>query len=284
MKRTTTVVGNALRNDERHFFEEVIRHRPVPSCAKALVISVDGLSLYLRTETWKQASVATLSFLDKRGRRIETVRLAEMPEEGKHTLWARLRREVDAIMKKRPDLKLEVIIDGARDLRHKLQELFPNAIHLTDFFHVTEHLAAALWALYPRASDDAQRESLWSWLRELLRRRDDGAESVCRILEQRAQQRDAERSKWAKGDFSANLAYLKAQRPFMGYAKARRAHLSIGSGVVEAACKTLVTQRLKVSGAQWTRPGAGAVLHLRALSQSDRLNDALIHHAARTAA
>jgi len=284
MKRTTTAVGMALQDEEPAFFEQVLRFRPAPASAKALVISVDGLSLYLRTETWKQAAVATLSFLDGKGRRIETIRLAEMPEEGKGTLWRRLQREVAAIVEQRPDLKLEVIIDGARDLRLKLQELFPNAIHLTDFFHVTEHLAAALWALYPRASDAAPRETLWDWLRQLLRRRDDGAESVCRILEQRALQADTGGRKWAKSEFATHLAYLKSQSPFMSYAKARRAHLSIGSGVVEAACKTLVTQRLKVSGAQWTRPGAGAVLHLRALSQSDRLNDAFIHHAARVAA
>ncbi|MEZ4339572.1 MAG: hypothetical protein R3B82_23360 [Sandaracinaceae bacterium] len=49
---------------------------------------------------------------------------------------------------------------------------------------------------------------------------------------------------------------------------------ALGSGVVEASCKTLVTQRLKVSGASWSREGAGGVLYLRSLLQSDRFDHA----------
>ena len=59
------------------------------------------------------------------------------------------------------------------------------------------------------------------------------------------------------------------------------AKASIGSGVVEAACKTLVTQRLKVSGASWSREGAGGVLYLRSLLQSDRFADGFAFRQAR---
>lgn len=60
--------------------------------------------------------------------------------------------------------------------------------------------------------------------------------------------------------------------------------MDIGSGVVEAACKTLVTQRLKVSGATWSRRGSRAILQLRAALQSDRFSDALDFHAVTRAA
>ena len=60
----------------------------------------------------------------------------------------------------------------------------------------------------------------------------------------------------------------------MRYADTQARHLPIGSGVVEATCKTLVTQRLKRSGMRWRRPGGQAILTLRALVQSSRFDQA----------
>ncbi len=56
----------------------------------------------------------------------------------------------------------------------------------------------------------------------------------------------------------------------MKYAEFERLGLPIGSGVTEAACKTLVTQRLKRSGMRWSVTGGQEILTLRALLQSDR--------------
>ncbi len=56
----------------------------------------------------------------------------------------------------------------------------------------------------------------------------------------------------------------------MHYATAQAENLPIGSGVVEAACKTLATQRLKRSGMRWRQAGGQAILTLRALVQSER--------------
>lgn len=64
------------------------------------------------------------------------------------------------------------------------------------------------------------------------------------------------------------LAYFRANRHRMRYAQIAARHLTIGSGVVEAACKTLVTQRLKRSGMRWRQPGGQAALTLRALVRS----------------
>ena len=67
----------------------------------------------------------------------------------------------------------------------------------------------------------------------------------------------------------AELTYFKNQRDRMDYAGYQAQGLPIGSGVVEAACKTLATQRLKRSGMSW-RDGKQAVLTIRSLQQSDR--------------
>ena len=58
----------------------------------------------------------------------------------------------------------------------------------------------------------------------------------------------------------------------MRYAELSNRNLPIGSGVVEAACKTLVTQRMKRSGLRWRHDGGQAILTFRALAQSDRFD------------
>ena len=60
----------------------------------------------------------------------------------------------------------------------------------------------------------------------------------------------------------------------MRYADLRAHNLPIGSGVVEAACKTLVSQRLKRSGMRWRTEGGQAILTFRALCQSERFERA----------
>ena len=68
----------------------------------------------------------------------------------------------------------------------------------------------------------------------------------------------------------AALTYFRNQHHRMHYAAYQRQHFPIASGVMEAACKTLVTQRLKGSGMAWTMAGGQAILTLRSLLQSDR--------------
>jgi hypothetical protein len=72
----------------------------------------------------------------------------------------------------------------------------------------------------------------------------------------------------------AELTYFRNQQPRMHYAEYLRRHLPIASGVMEASCKTLVTQRLKRSGMAWTRDGGQAILTLRSLIQSNRWRSA----------
>ena len=68
------------------------------------------------------------------------------------------------------------------------------------------------------------------------------------------------------------LGYFRGNRHRMGYADAKAQGLPIGSGVVEAACKTLVTERLKRSGMRWGPGGGQAILTLRSLVQSRRFD------------
>ena len=280
MKRTTASVGNALRDEEAKFFTARIRRRSLPEEARAVVISVDGLSFNLRGEGYKQATAATISLLDVRGDRIETIKLGEMPEDGKATIMDRVEREVGAILKKRPRLKTEVVIDGAADLRAHLLERFPDALHITDFFHVAEHIADALRTIFP--DDGTLRNAMRAKLCHVLKHEKDGARWVMNWLRDPFRVIGARIAKPQQNVVDKHARYIRGQLPFLNYTKAANDNLDLGSGAVEASCKTLVTQRLKISGAKWSREGARAILYVRSLAQSGRLDDALgFHHARR---
>jgi Transposase len=279
MKRTTAAVGNALRDEEAAFFNARLRRRRLPDEARSVIISVDGLSFNVRGEGYKLATAATISLLDGRGERLTTTKLGEMPEEGKTTIMDRVEREVRAFLKQRPDLKTEVIIDGAPDLRAHLLTRFPDAPHVTDFRHVVEHIADALRTIFPH--DEKLRDATRTRLCHELKHEKNGARRIIAWLRDPFRVLDARMDKQRQGAVDAHADYMQGQLRFLNYAKAANDILDLGSGAVEAACKTLVTQRLKISGAKWSRRGARAILYLRPLAQSRRLDDAPAFHQTR---
>ena len=103
-------------------------------------------------------------------------------------------------------------------------------------------------------------------LKTLLKEAEDGAERVIRTL--RYQRNKAKGYKHTCLD--RELTYFCNQRHRMHYADYLSKHLPIASGVMEASCKTLVTQRFKRSGMAWTIAGGQGILTLRSLIQSDR--------------
>ncbi len=272
MKRTTTSIGRQMRAEEDAVFVETWGRRSIPEQAATIVISVDGLSIHLRDGGWKQCTAATISLLDAKGERIDTVRLGELPESGKATVMARVEREVRALLTARPRLRTEVVIDGAHDLRDHLIERFPFARHVTDFFHALEHLSAALRHLYP--FDDGRRAAHKTYWAHHLKHSPGTVDALRAWLLEQTERDEQKVGAWARREIEKHTEYFFNQRDFMDYPDAVNDNAAIGSGVVEAACKTLFTQRLKVSGARWSRHGAEAITYLRAIEQSRRFDDA----------
>ena len=66
------------------------------------------------------------------------------------------------------------------------------------------------------------------------------------------------------------LHYFQTNEPRMRYAWYRSLGLFVGSGVVEAGCRSVIGQRLKLSGMKWTQPGATGILTLRCQQASNR--------------
>ena len=129
-------------------------------------------------------------------------------------------------------------------------------------FHAAEHLSDAFDAAY--GADDPKATAQFEKYRHRLRHEVDGVVRVIRALRHlRSQHPGNERIAQA-------LGYFRNNQHRMGYAQAKARRLPVGSGVVEATCKTLVTERLKRSGMRWSVRGGQAILTVRAWLQSNR--------------
>jgi hypothetical protein len=198
-----------------------------------------------------------------------------MPESKKGTLAAQLQAEAQAILGTRPDLRRVYLADGAETNWELLAEVErtlggdpAGAVQIVDFYHACEHLKGGCDAIWGEST--ARSHAEFARLRVLLKEAEDGAEQILRTLKYHHGRAAGSRRKRIR----AALTYFRNQRDRMHYAAYQRQHLPIGSGVVEAACKTLVTQRLKGSGMAWTMAGGQAILTLRSLLHSDRWGQA----------
>jgi hypothetical protein len=269
--------------DRRRFETRLREVEQVPKEATIVAVSLDGVMLPMKDGErrakrkraaaeekhlrgpfgHKEVGCATLIFYDRFGERLRTVRQARMPESKKATLKEMLSQELSKILEERPDLKLVKIADGARDNWTYLDAL-PRGWDVVDFFHAAEHLHAAIAAAYGETSLKCRFQ--FEKLRHVLRHDPKGVEKVIRAL---VYQRDCHpRSK----KIAAELRYFRRNRHRMAYAKLGRKKMPIGSGVTEAACKTLVTQRMKRSGMRWRHAGGQAILTLRGWVQSERFD------------
>ena len=180
----------------------------------------------------------------------------------------RVRREAER--RGFPQVSRRVIIgDGAKWIWGLAAEMFPGAIQIVHLFHAKERLWDVGKALF---GDDKGRVEGWAEARceELESGRLEAVraalESVAPVCEQARQ----------------CGGYIAHNRERMRYPEFRRQGLCVGSGVVEAGCKTAIGMRLKRSGMRWTVAGANAVISLRCCKLSGRYEDFWETHAAPT--
>lgn len=147
---------------------------------------------------------------------------------------------------------------------------------VVDYFHATEHLSEGLKAAYGEATGRHRRRFME--LGDILLTEPDGVDQVIAALREL---REACAARQAKSILEREEKFFAKNRPRMQYAALRACGLPVGSGVQEAACKTLATQRLKQSGMQWAMEGGQAILTSRVWCQSGRFDEAWALIAAR---
>lgn len=215
---------------------------------------------------YREVGCGSVSHYDETGERLRTVRHARMPESKKQTLKRQLVAEVENAFRQHPNLRLIKVADGALDNWDFLCKDLPPGIEVVDFYHAAEHLKRAFEHAYGEASPKATAR--FAEYRHVLKEDDDGVNKVIRTLAYH------HKRKPRCGPLKQELGYFRRNRSRMNYARLLAQNLPIGSGVVEATCKTLVSQRMKRSGQRWTIEGGQAILTFRALTQSDRFDAA----------
>ena len=145
-----------------------------------------------------------------------------------------------------------VITDGAAYNKTILAEHFPRATHIIDLYHAREHLA--------EFARDAARVALDSaWFAKARAALDQGRIERLTAMMRGVVPRSGPRRKLGH----RHIAYFLDNAAQMRYGRFRQKGLFIGSGVIEAGCRTIVGQRLKRSGMFWSLRGANAILALR---------------------
>jgi hypothetical protein len=139
---------------------------------------------------------------------------------------------------------------------------FPRAVRIADFYHVAEHLGDLAKAWHP-GDPDAAGVLSDEWCHALKHR---GGPAALKVLEGLDR---AGRSESALEVYRQVTQYIGNHMDRMDYPRYVAAGWQIGSGHIEAACKTVVNERLKRSGMRWGEDGADAVCHLRALFKGD---------------
>ena len=153
-----------------------------------------------------------------------------------------------------------VLTDGARYNHTIVQTHFPQAVHIVDLFHAYEHLTALAQI---RWGQEAKAPKAWRrWLE---------AGDIDRLIRQAGQRLPAFTP--SKRSMIKQLCYFENNAPQMRYAEYREKKFFVGSGVVEAGCRTVIGERLKQSGMHWSVRGANAILALRCCILSGRFQD-----------
>jgi len=160
--------------------------------------------------------------------------------------------------------RVVVLADGAQWVKNLLQMHFPEATFIIDLYHARQHVSELCKTLFVK-DEKKIRQQRMRWWTDL----DDG--KVGKIIRQARQHlpQDAEAKKTAE----LEIHYLEKNAESMRYAEFRDQGLFVGSGVVEAGCKTLIGQRLKQSGMEWSVRGANAIISLRCILTSGRFED-----------
>lgn len=225
---------------------------------------------------WRMAWAACLTFHDARGEALGSVRYGRMPQAGGAPLAERLARDVQALLGQAPHLHVVVLTDGAPELHALLDRALAqhapaaqDVVRLVDCWHVLEKLGAAARVVASGAPEAQTLRETWKLM--LLNR--PGA--VWQVLLQLLASGKRDVTVADTRPVHEAITYLENQGERMHYAEARQQGLPIGSGNVEACCKSLVALRLKRPGSRWKEDSGQHVLDLRSLVLSDRWDTAL---------
>lgn len=240
-----------------------------------LAVGRDGITLCEYTHRyWEVATTATITLFDRAGKRLTTIYLAVRPELGQATMSGMLTALLIELLKQwdGPLPNLAYIADsGGKEssyfeevlakMRHPLTRRRLHWQRVVDFYHAAERIWAMADILF--GSKSAKKRAWALRMLKTLKRKRRGAKRVLHSAASLAARRKMGKAQAKK--FRQAYNYLRKRTKWMRYRDYKERHIPLGSGITEAACKTIFTQRLKLSGMRWKKAGAQQILNLRTL-------------------
>lgn len=298
IKRCLEKMGDRITAHRGELDEQIRQDEPVPERTRVLAASLDGANVLLnepgvkkgrpaerptgdKAQTTKtsyhNAMVGSVSFYGevpegaKSPQRLAARYTSHMPEECAPSFKEKFEAELAAAEQKLPGEVIKVLVcDGARPLWNYIEQnrQFDGYEKIIDYWHSLEHLSLAAEALFGKGSNEAA--DWYGKYAKKLKEEDNGARSVLHSMDYFEKTRRL--SKSARKDLATQRTFFRRNCGKMDYAGFRRRGLPIGSGPVEAACKTLIKARLCRSGMRWSRQGGQRILDLRTYVKSNRWN------------
>jgi hypothetical protein len=289
-EKVAHLVGALAVADHQDIEDALIDAYEVPTEARSISVSLDRVSVPMEeprrrpvgrprknaakkpvARNFRMAYVGTVTLHDEQGEGLHTIRYGCMPEGDVIGLRNRMVADVVALRSKQPELKPQLLCDGAPEMWNLLEEgftpKFGEDLHrLVDLWHLTEKLGAAAQAM--DSDSKAAGERLARWKMTLLNRASAAIDILVELMESGLDEGVGE-----DHPIHAAISYLQthsAEAERMNYARARRLGLPLGSGNAEAACKSLFELRMKRCGARWKQETGQHIVQLRALALSDR--------------
>lgn len=288
-ERVAHLAGALAVAEHQDIEDALIDAYEVPDEARSVSVSLDRVSVPMEeprprpagrprkgapkrpvARNFRMAYCATVTLHDENGEALHTIRYGAMPEGDVLGMRERLVADVATLGSKQPGLKIQLLCDGAPEMWNLLEQGFTSDrfgedIHrLVDLHHLVEKLAPAA-----RIFDDVTTEAtLPRWKLALLQRQSAAKHILGELIASGLDE--------GVGDnhpVHAAITYLQTHAEnadHMNYARARRLGLPLGSGNVEATCKSLFAMRLKRCGSRWKTDTGEHIVQLRALALSDR--------------
>ena len=288
--------GDFLEENGNNLIEQVRTTEKLSEETRVIVESIDGANVRLRepgvkkgrpvenpgkdnsketASCFKNAMVGSISFYGEldpetsERKRVKASYTARMPEDRALTFKNDFEAESKYWQKHMDESIIRMTLtDGALGIWTYLENdpNYANIPKLLDFYHATEHLGSAAEALFGKNNREGR---YWysKWKRSL-KENEDAASKICRSIEYYVKSKRLGKAR--RYDAEKQLTFFKRNRKRMNYLEFINKGLPIGSGPVEAACKSIVKYRMCKSGMRWSRQGGQPILSIRSIVKSKR--------------
>ena len=287
-------VGERVKKEREAVEQTLIERFEVPGEAGAIGVSLDRVSVPVEEpkprrpgrpkkgapkrsvqRVFRMAYCATITLHDKEGKTLHTIRYGRMPAGDVSALLDSMQDDVLELLRRRPELDVVLLCDGAAemwtllDARFNAATLGKKPVRLVDLWHLLEKVGKAARVRYGGGA----RAVTERWKTRLL----NDSKAAVKIREEIVAWGLEAYTEGESCPVHEALTFLKNQGDAgrLDYASARARGLPVGSGNVEATCKSLFRVRMKRPGARWHQETAEDIVMLRALALSDRWDGAI---------